>query len=260
MSRETPLCVHDYLNADCDCDRADDYDPSISSPTFDDYVDFACFDHEGGGANQIDSPRFPTNEHRASHLLPSLDEQVSSSGCDGIDSNSSGTAGNFGNSPNPDSDFQGYYYRHGEDDSLDNFDLRTPSTPLTPRSRFDTEDIPANLDSYDNSSSSLPAGQASSSSQFQCRECLKKFDSKTKYKAHIRYHDDSIKCPNCERKFGVTEQFKRHWREVHEKQQLSCPVHGCKKKYTRLGSVKRHIANKHGSFDPKELLKHVKRH
>ena len=183
MSRETPLCIHDYLNADCDCDTADDYDPSTFSPTFDNNVDIASFDQEQYGANQTDSPRNTTqNEQRASTLLSSFDEQVSSGGYDNVDSDSSDTVGDFGYSPNHDSDFQENDL-YGADPSLSNFDLRTPASPSTPNFYLDDEEISSNP--YDNASNSLPAEQASSShnhGHFQCRERLKTFNSKSKYR------------------------------------------------------------------------------
>lgn len=222
-------------------------------------MSFTCSDKEQNETNQVQPSQNTTqDEHQASNLVPFWDEQASSTGHEDVESDFSKTVGNSENSPNPDSDFQGYY-SYG-DHSLDDFDLRTPAIPSTPHFYFDDEEVSANYDSYNIASSSIPTEQAASlrTDQFECRECLKGFDDKKKFKTHIKYHDKSLECPDCEMAFGVREQLKRHRKEVHEKQQIVCPVSGCERKYSRLSSVKRHVSNKHGSFDSENLLYYMK--
>lgn len=181
LSCESPLCVHSYPNANCDCDIAVDYDPSTFPFTPDQNVGFACSGQERNQINQVYPPQSTTQgEHQALNLLPFWDEQVSSSAYEHVDSDYFISVGNFGNSLNPDWDFQGY---SSNEEYLNNFDLRTPDILSTPR--FDDEEISASHDySYDIASSSLSAEQAQPSDtdyQFKCHECPKTFNDKPKF-------------------------------------------------------------------------------
>jgi hypothetical protein len=113
-----------------------------------------------------------------------LDEQLSSTGHESVESDSSEAVGSFRNSFNPDSALQGYF--SGENYSLDDFDLRTPAIPSTPNFDFHNDDLPADHGSYEIASSSLPAQRAPLSApegQFQCHVCLKTFPDKSKYRS-----------------------------------------------------------------------------
>jgi len=253
VSRERPLCVHDYLNAECDCESAVTYDPSTYSYTLDQNIGFAYSQEEQHEPYPNQPYQVTTqNEYQVSNPPSFSDEQVSSTANEYDDSDSVETVSNFGTSLNYDSDPQGYY-SHG-DHSLDDFDLRTPSIPLSPRSYPHDEESPTNHYSYATASSSRQAEQApspDSDGQFRCRKCHKTFKDKKKLKTHKKYHDKTLKCPvaGCGREFGVKEDLKRHKKEVHDKQRIDCPIRGCGKHYSRRWSVLRHLADKHGSVD-----------
>lgn len=253
MSHGSPLWVNDYPNSDYDFDSLVDYDPSTSLPPLDLNTDFACLGQDQTGQD----------EQQASSPQPFSNEQGRSTGCDDVDSDSSGIVDYFGDSLNDDSELQGYF-AEGESYSLENLDLSTPVIPSTPHSYFDSGEDPIHQESGNVNQSSAPTEHASASSskdsRFECRHCGKTFDDKSKFKAHVKYHDKSHRCPDCDKSFGVKEQLKRHWKEVHEKRRILCPVRGCKKGYSRISSVKRHLSNKHGALDAEELLRPMKLH
>jgi len=67
------------------------------------------------------------------------------------------------------------------------------------------------------------------------------FDKLSKYKAHLRSHEDDkpYRCPQCSQTYTIPENLRLHL-AIHNENNLTCPE--CDKSFSRLASFKQHLS------------------
>jgi len=75
---------------------------------------------------------------------------------------------------------------------------------------------------------------------YTCDLCGMEFDKLSKYKAHLRYHEDDKphRCPQCSQTYAIPENLRLHM-ALHDENNLTCPE--CDKNFSRLASFKQHL-------------------